>query len=100
MIATPRLMYRRGDRRRGRFIRGSRIFSYSSRLDCVAVARPIGSAALSEETEMSVLDDYLVDSKLSLLDKTRIQAQVLVPVLKALRAGLGREKADAIVKEA
>jgi hypothetical protein len=29
---------------------------------------------LSEEAEMSVLDDYLVDPKLSLLDKTRIQA--------------------------
>jgi hypothetical protein len=27
---------------------------------------------------MSALDDYLVDPKLSLLDKTRIQAQVLV----------------------
>jgi predicted ArsR family transcriptional regulator len=42
----------------------------------------------------------LVDPRLSLLDKTRIQAQVLVPVLKALRAELGKEKADAIVKEA
>jgi len=49
---------------------------------------------------MSVLDDYLVDPRLSLLDKTRIQAQVLVPVLRALRAELGKEKADAIVKEA
>jgi predicted ArsR family transcriptional regulator len=49
---------------------------------------------------MGVLDDYLVDPRLSLLDKTRIQAQVLVPVLKALRAELGKEKADAIVKEA
>jgi hypothetical protein len=49
---------------------------------------------------MGVFDDYLVDPKLSLLDKTRIQAQVLVPVLRALRAELGREKADAIVKEA
>jgi predicted ArsR family transcriptional regulator len=49
---------------------------------------------------MSVLDDYLIDPKLSLLDKTRIQAQVLVPVLKALRSELGREKADAIVKHA
>jgi predicted ArsR family transcriptional regulator len=49
---------------------------------------------------MSVLDDYLVDPKLSLLDKTRIQAQVLVPVLIALRAELGREKAEAIVKQA
>ncbi len=49
---------------------------------------------------MGVLDDYLVDPRLSLLDKTRIQAQVLVPVLKALRAELGKEKADALVKEA
>jgi hypothetical protein len=35
----------------------------------------------------SVLDDYLVEPKLSLLDKARIQAQVLVPVLRALRFG-------------
>ena len=47
-----------------------------------------------------VLDDYLVDPKISLLDKTRIQAQVLVPVLRALRAELGKAKADAIVKQA
>ena len=47
-----------------------------------------------------VLDDYLVDPRLSLLDKTRIQAQVLVPVLRALRAELGKDKADAIVKQA
>jgi hypothetical protein len=49
---------------------------------------------------MSLLDEYLVDPKLSLLDKTRIQAQVLVPVLRALRSELGKEKADAIVKHA
>jgi hypothetical protein len=49
---------------------------------------------------MSVLDDYLVDPKLSLLEKTRIQAQVLVPVISALRSELGREKADAIVTKA
>jgi predicted ArsR family transcriptional regulator len=49
---------------------------------------------------MNVLDDYLVDPRLSLLDKTRIQAQVLVPVLRALRAELGREKADALVRGA
>jgi L-2-amino-thiazoline-4-carboxylic acid hydrolase len=49
---------------------------------------------------MSVLDDYLVVPDVSLLDKTRIQAQVLVPVLRALRAELGRDKADAIVKRA
>src|SRR5262245_2597914 len=49
---------------------------------------------------MNVLDDYMVDPRLSLLDKTRIQAQVLVPVLRALRAELGKEKADTIVKQA
>jgi predicted ArsR family transcriptional regulator len=49
---------------------------------------------------MTVLNDYLVDPRLSLLDKTRIQAQVLVPVLRALRAELGKERADAIVRQA
>jgi hypothetical protein len=47
-----------------------------------------------------VLDDYLVDPEVSLLDKTRMQAQVLVPVLRALRAELGKERADAVVKQA
>src|SRR6188508_3410341 len=49
---------------------------------------------------MNILADYMVDPRLSLLDKTRIQAQVLVPVLRALRAELGKERADAIVKDA
>jgi len=49
---------------------------------------------------MSVLDDYLVAPEISLLDKTRIQAQVLVPLLRALRHELGKDKADAIVKQA
>jgi predicted ArsR family transcriptional regulator len=49
---------------------------------------------------MNLFDDYLVDPRLSLLDKTRIQAQVLVPVLRALRAELGKERADAIVRQA
>src|SRR6202035_5683093 len=48
----------------------------------------------------NVLDGYLVDPNLSLLDKTRIQAQVLLPVLRALRAELGKDKADTIVKQA
>ncbi|MCW5732540.1 MAG: L-2-amino-thiazoline-4-carboxylic acid hydrolase [Enhydrobacter sp.] len=47
-----------------------------------------------------VLDDYMVNPSLSLLDKTRLQAQVLVPVLHALRTELGKENADAIVKKA
>ena len=49
---------------------------------------------------MAVLDDYLIDANLSLLDKTRIQAQILVPALRALRSELGRKRADAIVKDA
>src|SRR5947209_17864903 len=62
---------------------------------------PISYACgLPEGAEMTVLDDYLIDPKLSLLDKTRIQAQVLLPVLRALRAELGKDKADAIVKQA
>jgi hypothetical protein len=48
----------------------------------------------------TVLDDYLVDPRLSLLDKTRIQAQVLVPVLRALRAELGKDRAEALVSGA
>ena len=54
----------------------------------------------AEELMTGVLDDYMVDPSLSFLDKTRIQAQVLVPVLRALRAELGKDKADAIVKQA
>jgi hypothetical protein len=49
---------------------------------------------------MNVLDDYMVDPRLSLLDKTKIQAQVLVPVLQALRAELGKDKSDTLVRQA
>lgn len=49
---------------------------------------------------MSVLDDFLVDPDISMLDKVKIQAQVLVPVVRALRTELGRDKADALVKGA
>ena len=48
----------------------------------------------------NVLDAYMVDSDLSFLDKAKIQAQVLVPVVRALRAEMGKEKADALVKKA
>src|SRR5882724_12215632 len=49
---------------------------------------------------MGALDDFMVNPEISLLDKTRIQAQVLVPVMRALRAEIGHEKADAIVRDA
>src|SRR5258708_33686909 len=49
---------------------------------------------------MGVLDDFMVNPNISLLDKTRIQAQVLVPIMRAMRAEIGREKADALVRAA
>ena len=49
---------------------------------------------------VSVIDGYLVDPEVSLLDKTRMQAQVLVPVVRALRAELGKDKADVLVTQA
>ena len=48
----------------------------------------------------NVLDAYMVDSEVSFLDKAKIQAQVLVPVMRALRDELGKERADALVKHA
>jgi L-2-amino-thiazoline-4-carboxylic acid hydrolase-like protein len=49
---------------------------------------------------MGVLDDFLVDPKISMMDKVHVQAQVLVPVMRVLRAELGKEKADTIVRDA
>jgi hypothetical protein len=49
---------------------------------------------------MALLDDYMVVPSLSLLDKARLQAKVLVPVLRALRSELGDEKALALMKGA
>ncbi len=49
---------------------------------------------------MSTFDDYMVVPEMSLLDKTRIQAQVLVPVLRALRAEFGKDKVDAVARQA
>src|SRR6187551_3661268 len=39
----------------------------------------------------TVLDAYMVDSQVSFLDRARIQAQVLAPVMRALRAELGKD---------
>ena len=49
---------------------------------------------------MGALDDFMVNPNITLLDKTRIQAQVLVPMMRALRAEIGHKKADAIVRDA
>jgi predicted hydrocarbon binding protein len=47
---------------------------------------------------MAISEDYNKD--VSLLQEVKMQAQVLVPILKALRAELGKEKADALVGNA
>ena len=39
-------------------------------------------------------------AKLSLLDEVKLQAEVILPVLRALRAELGKSRADAIVGDA
>jgi hypothetical protein len=43
---------------------------------------------------MGVLDDPMVVPGLSLLEKTRIQAQVLMPVMHALPAEFGRRPGE------
>lgn len=49
---------------------------------------------------MSVLDEWMVEPSVDLLSKVKIQAQVLVPVVRALRDELGPEKANALVRHA
>ena len=41
--------------------------------------------------------DYEINQDLSWMDIIAVQAQVLIPVLKALRAELGKERADQLV---
>src|ERR1044071_1091737 len=53
-----------------------------------------------ENRMTNVLDAYMVDSEVSFLDRARIQAQVPVPGGRAPRARLGKDKADALVKQA
>jgi hypothetical protein len=44
--------------------------------------------------------DIVINPEISLLDQAKIQAQVLVPILKALRAELGEERANKLVTTA
>lgn len=44
--------------------------------------------------------DYEINQKISLMDEIEMQAQVLIPVLKAVRAELGKERADRLVIDA
>jgi len=41
-----------------------------------------------------------ISPKLSLLDEVKLQAEVILPVLRALRAEIGKEAADRIVGDA
>ncbi len=55
---------------------------------------------LAEDSKREILAAYMVNPDISLLDKVKIQAQVLMPVLRAFRAALGAEQADQIVHTA
>ena len=57
-------------------------------------------APLSEEGKQTILSTYMVNPELSLLDKVKIQAQVLVPLLRAFRAALGEAQANQIASTA
>jgi predicted ArsR family transcriptional regulator len=44
--------------------------------------------------------DYEINQEISRMDEIKMQAQVLIPVLKAVRADLGEERANRLVLEA
>jgi hypothetical protein len=53
-----------------------------------------------EDSTTDILAPVFANTDLSLLDMVKIQAQVLVPVLKAFRAELGEERANQIASAA
>jgi L-2-amino-thiazoline-4-carboxylic acid hydrolase len=57
-------------------------------------------APLSEDGKQAILSTYMVNPELSLLEKVKIQAQVLIPLLRAFRAALGEEQANQIANTA
>jgi predicted ArsR family transcriptional regulator len=57
-------------------------------------------APLSDDAKQEILATYMVNPDISLLDKVKLQAQVLVPVLRAFRAMLGEEQANQVVRAA
>ena len=61
--------------------------------------KPLKPASL-EDSKGDLLSAYMVNPDISLLDKVKIQAQVLVPVLRAFRAALGEERANQVMNTA
>jgi predicted ArsR family transcriptional regulator len=66
----------------------------------MAETNPRKFAPLSEDGKQAILSTYMVNPELSLLDKVKIQAQVLVPLLRAFRTALGEEQANQIASTA
>ncbi len=58
------------------------------------------ATAQQEDAAMDIFAPAFGNPSLSLLEKVKLQAQVLVPVLQAFRAELGEERANQIVSEA
>jgi len=51
----------------------------------------------AEEKAMEVAMEVMANPSISLLDQLKIEAQILHPVLEALRAELGKDRADELV---
>jgi hypothetical protein len=68
---------------------GSLTFLY-----CIHLQKHCGTAI--EEDDM----DYEINQKISLLEEIEMQAQVLIPILKAVREEIGKEHADHLVLDA
>ena len=59
----------------------------------MADADTLKSPPLAEDPKREMLAAYMVNPDISLLDKVKIQAQVLTPAIRAFRAALGVEQA-------
>jgi hypothetical protein len=53
-----------------------------------------------EDSKSDILSAYLINPDISVFDKLKIQAQVLVPVIQAFRTALGEERANQILRVA
>jgi len=60
----------------------------------------LGSGRRRKDSKMDVLSEYLVNPEITVFEKLKIQAQVLVPVIRAFRAELGEERANHILRSA
>lgn len=63
-------------------------------------ATPQNPSLPHKESKTDVLSAYLINSDISVFEKLKIQAQVLVPVIRAFRAAMGEAQANQILRTA